>query len=684
VVSIEYADSSNETFGIVRDNFEVDVAYGESGQQTGYTYKLFEIDDGTIKHDNLLWSLEKYDARERSWYRKAVEANSPTWTEIYPWPNGNVGLDAITVVQMPDGKQAVLDASLTLGKIRTFLNNLKSDKVAQLYILEKDGAIVSGTDIESPVNVISEENFERTYAAQSSSRYLQAAYSAMVADGGIVDSVGRTHLITVEGEKPYVVQVTKYADDYGLELYMLVLVPREVVLGRATSALIVTFLLTAAAISISVVVSYLISRAITMPISKFANAIKEFAATGKVTELPVATSREVVGLIDSFKTMSKKITAQVQQLKVKETYLAWENEKLHSTLESVGEGVVVVDEKQTIMLANKLAATLTGYPITSLKGSRLGEVVQLKGGEEAVDIDDFVSLALTKRKRLETWAQTSVVSKNGREIPIFCIASPIILDNGALFGCVLVMRDITEEQRIDNAKKEILSVASHQLRTPLSTVKWYAELALSKQARLPATQKKALKEIIHTNERMIDLVDTLLSASQFELGVFDISPERIDVHDLVDDTIQFYRKNIADKKLRVDVEFSKEARYYDCDKKLSGVIVQNLISNAIKYSMRGGRIQVTGTRGSKYYELTVSDEGIGIAEQDKAKIFSRLYRGDAARKHAPEGTGIGLYLVKSVVERCGGTVNFVSTEGEGATFTVRFPAKGMKRASNIK
>lgn len=685
VVSIEYADSTNESFGVVRDNFDVAFAYGESGQQTGHTYELYEINDGMVKYDTQLWSLEKYDVRERSWYKNAVEAKTPTWTEIYPWPNGNVGLDAITVIQLPDGRQSVLDASLTLGKIRTFLSNLKSDKVAQLYILEKDGAIVSGTDIESPVNVISEEIFERNYAAQSGSKFLRAAYTAIIADGGMTSAVGKTHQVTIAGEKSYLFQVTKYTDDYGLELYMLVLVPREVILGRATNAMIVTILLTSAAILISVTISYLISNAITKPIAKFASTIKSFAATGNLPELPVATSKEMSGLIDSFKNMSKKIAAQVQQLKEKETYLAWENEKLHSTLESVGEGVIVVDESQRIMLANKLAATLTGYSIISLKGSRLGDVVHLRREDETVSVDDFVSLALAKKKRLETWTRTTIVAKNGIEVPVFCIASPIVLDSGKLLGCVLVIRDITEEQRIDGAKKELLSIASHQLRTPLSTVKWYAELALGKQAEnLRAVQKNALKEIKDTNEGMIELVNTLLSASQFELGVFDIQLERIDIHDLVDDTIQFYRKSITDKKLRVEVEFAKDARYYYCDKKLSGIIIQNLISNAVKYSNNDGRIHVTGARDTKHYEITVFDEGIGIAAQDREKMFSRFYRGDAARKHAPEGTGIGLYIVKSVVERCGGTITFKSNERKGTTFVVRFPAKGMKKTSEKK
>lgn len=679
VVSIEYADSENETFGIIKDNFGVSFAYGESGLGTNYTYKLYELNDGKVRRDKPIWSLEKYDVRERSWYKKAVEANAPTWTEIYPWPNGNVGLDAITVVQLPDGKQAVLDASLTLGKIKTFLDQLKSEKVVQLYILERDGAIISGTDIDSPVTVISEENYERTYATQSNSKYLQAAYTVVSENGGIAATVGKTYHISVEGEEPYLFQITKYTDDYGLELYMLIVISRGVALGRATNTLFITVLWSTIALLVSVVVSYLISHAITKPVSRFANTITSFAATGNVPELPNATSKEMAELIDSFRNMSKKIAAQVNQLKEKETYLAWENEKLHSTLESVGEGVIVVDQEQTILLANKLAAKLAGYPIPVLVGGHLAEVVHLRVEGEVVSVDDFVSLALSKKKRLETLAHTSMVTKRGVEVPVFCIVSPIILANGVLFGCVIVIRDMTEEQRVDNAKREILSVASHQLRTPLSTVKWYAELALDKGAKVPATQIKALNEIKDTNERMIELVNTLLSASQFELGIFEIQLERVDISEMVDDTVQSYRRNIAEKNVRIEIEFAKNAKYYQCDKKLMRIIVQNLISNAVKYSEAGGLVKVLGAQLSKYYEFTVTDEGIGIASQDKEKIFSRLYRGDAARKHAPEGTGIGLYLVKSVVERGGGTITFTSNKGKGTSFVVRFPATGMKK-----
>jgi two-component system sensor histidine kinase VicK len=236
-------------------------------------------------------------------------------------------------------------------------------------------------------------------------------------------------------------------------------------------------------------------------------------------------------------------------------------------------------------------------------------------------------------------------------------------------------RDITKEKEIDKAKTEFVSLASHQLRTPLSTISWYTEMLLAGDVgKISPPQKKYLEEIYQGNQRMIELVNLLLNVSRIELGTFKAEPKPIYVITLFESILDEQKVKIANKKLIITKNFNKSIPVFLIDPNLFVIVFQNLLNNAIEYTPDGGRIETSiSFNDSKTILIKVSDTGYGIPKYQQDKIFTKLFRADNVKKKDTKGTGLGLYIAKSIINNMGGEIWFESEENKGTTFYVTLP-----------
>ena len=255
-----------------------------------------------------------------------------------------------------------------------------------------------------------------------------------------------------------------------------------------------------------------------------------------------------------------------------------------------------------------------------------------------------------------------------------------------LYGFVAIERDITTHKEIDRAKTEFVSIASHQLRTPLAVINWYIEMLTSEEVgKINASQRKYLDQIYLASKRMVDLVNSLLSVSRIDLKTYYVEPEPLDFRLISDSVLEELGKGIETKHLHIIKEYDREMPLIDADPSLLRVIFQNLISNAVKYTPEKGSIKITIGRFEDTDALiSVSDTGYGIPLGQQKQIFQKFFRADNAREKEPDGNGLGLYIVKSIVEHTDGTVWFESEEGKGATFYVRLPLSGMQKKEGAK
>ena len=259
----------------------------------------------------------------------------------------------------------------------------------------------------------------------------------------------------------------------------------------------------------------------------------------------------------------------------------------------------------------------------------------------------------------------------------------------ALISSTVLARKLKEADvkldAIDKAKTEFVLLASHQLRTPLSTMSWYIEMLLSGDVgKLDKEQKKYLDEIYTSNRRMVALVNALLHVSRLELGAFATDPAPTNIIDIAKTVIREIRLMIEKKEITLKEQYAADFLQINTDSKLIRIILQNLISNAVRYTPKKGKVTIEiSLSDDKAHApkilISVSDTGYGIPKGQQRQVFTKLFRADNVKEKDVEGTGLGLYIVKSIVEQLGGAIRFESEENKGTTFYVTLPAGEMKK-----
>ncbi len=362
--------------------------------------------------------------------------------------------------------------------------------------------------------------------------------------------------------------------------------------------------------------------------------------------------------------------------RLEQSYVDLEAEKvrIEAILSHIGEGLVTTDHKGRIQFINRAALDMLGGDKEEMTGKLYNKVIRCvnERGQEIPQNDRPLYQALTEGKR--TFISTYYYfRKDGNRFPVAITASPLITHK-KIAGAIMVFRDITLEKNIDRAKSEFVSLASHEMRTPLSYISWYAEKLLSGDAgKITVGQRKFLEEIYAGNRRMVNLVNDLLSISRIELGTFVIDPKPLDLRATIQSILDEVAPSIAPKELTIRKKIAEGVGEVVADPKLVRMIVHNLISNAIKYTPERGKVTVVVSQKDQDVLIKVKDTGYGIPQYQLPQMFTKLFRADNVRELGTEGTGLGLYLVKSVITQVGGRIWFTTKENKGTTFYVKFP-----------
>lgn len=248
-----------------------------------------------------------------------------------------------------------------------------------------------------------------------------------------------------------------------------------------------------------------------------------------------------------------------------------------------------------------------------------------------------------------------------------------------------IKKELIQQRKIDKIKSEFVSLASHQLRTPLTSVKWYSKLLSEKKTgRLNQKQNRYVKEIYQSNERMIDLVRNLLNVSRIEMGVLAVSVEPTDIRKILEEVTKEQVPYIQEKKHKVFLKIPEGLPKISTDSSLLRMVVRNIFGNAVEYTPAGGKITCTLEKNDKEIIIGIEDTGIGIPKKQQKQIFQKFFRGDNAIKGYLKGTGLELYITKAMVDALSGKIWFKSKEGGGTTFWIALPFKGPKTHSGQK
>ncbi|UWR31882.1 PAS domain S-box protein (plasmid) [Sulfitobacter sp. W002] len=349
-------------------------------------------------------------------------------------------------------------------------------------------------------------------------------------------------------------------------------------------------------------------------------------------------------------------------------------------LSSVSEGVIEVDLQGNIVFCNPSSSRLLGFSESELIGLPLHETI--KDVNTAASLTAFESTYLfdvISGASQEKIAEEVLLKKDGTHLPVEYTITPIIKDDG-IAGAVVVIRDITERHTAEVAKSQFLSTISHELRTPLTSI--IGSLGLVKHASagpLPAKVTSILQVAERNSHRLKSLVDDFLDFEKLTSGDFQLKIHQIDLAQMMKESLELSRAysekfGVTLKATGVDSPtfiYADEARLLQ--------VMDNLVSNATKFSHKGGVVEISIEKAHSATRISVKDKGVGVPLEAQKKLFGRFVQADSTDTRAHGGTGLGLSIAKAIVEQHGGKMGFFSEPGKGSTFYFELPSEEHSR-----
>ncbi len=363
-----------------------------------------------------------------------------------------------------------------------------------------------------------------------------------------------------------------------------------------------------------------------------------------------------------------------------------EKAKVETIISNFADGLIFLDEQNRIEIVNPKMAQIFEIEAEQYKGRPAGEVEEpemlseiltyvLENGDvsrKEVQIGEAGAAEVDEEDEAEEENAERSVQDTGR---IFELTAISAVREEQEAGTLVTLHDITREKRIERLKSEFVSIAAHQLRTPLSAIKWTLKMLLDGElGKLNKNQLDFVEKTYQSNERMIRLINDLLNVTRIEEGryIYDRTPAQLEdickeVLDSVEETAK--RKNIETGFITP----KKKLPQVEVDKEKIRLVMQNLVDNAIKYTSEGGDVVVSLSKEEDAIRFAVEDNGVGIPEDQQDRVFSRFFRGANIVRMDTTGTGLGLFIAKNIVEAHGGEIWFDSEEGEGTTFYFTVP-----------
>lgn len=359
-----------------------------------------------------------------------------------------------------------------------------------------------------------------------------------------------------------------------------------------------------------------------------------------------------------------------------------ERDKVKAIIENFADTILVLNESGEISMMNKSAETLLSIDKGEAIGKKYTDFMKFQFEDSKKDATNFVDHIIHAGKVIKSDHQLILINNDGEQKPVAYAISPFSKEK-EMCGCIMALRDMTNERELDRLKTEFVSIASNQMHMPLTSAKWFLDLLLQgKAGPVPGQQRKYLEQIYASNERMISLVENLLVASHAGNGIASlVTKSTVDIVALVKKSIERNNDLILKNKINVqkDEGFPNSVIVHGDEKEIFRA-VDALIGNAIRYSKPRGIVNI---RLEHYQDsdilLSVKDNGYGIPARQQSRVFERFFRADNIVTKVTEGTGLSLFTAKNIIEANGGKIWFDSVEDVGTTFYLTLPKAQPKK-----
>ncbi|EAE5857961.1 PAS domain-containing protein [Listeria monocytogenes] len=411
------------------------------------------------------------------------------------------------------------------------------------------------------------------------------------------------------------------------------------------------------ALVIIAAISVFIARKITRPVREIIEVSTDLANHKYDSRIHGKISGELQDLSISVNTLAESLETQMFEIKQNE-------QRLNAIVQNLVSGVMLINVDKQVIMTNRTMYQILGE--TEITGKPFYEVIK----------SFALSQLIEGTFETKTIQQKEIILYFPREMILDASVSPILGENGEITGIILLLHDITQIRHLENVRSEFVTNVSHELKTPVTALKGFAETLLDGAMYDEVLLKKFLTIIKEESDRLHRLIMDILALSRIEQNPVAENVELVDVDEVIEQSARTIFEMATEKNIRVTIpEKTSASVMIETDRDKLQQIIINLLSNAINYTPVDGKVEVKLIEQGAEVIIEVTDNGIGIPAKDIDRVFERFYRVDKARSRHSGGTGLGLSIVKHLVENCGGRIEVESQEEVGSTFRVTLPKK---------
>lgn len=537
------------------------------------------------------------------------------------------------------------DQTKANSDIHTILTSINNASISEIEVIDSSGIIRGTSDINSQDEVGQKTTDANVKAALAGGKYTK---NPIEERSGVRCQVVVKPLVSSSGGESNIIGVVE------------VRASLETTYDNLNHISLIYFSASLLAVVLGVVMAVIISRSLTKPIAEINDRTTRIAQGDYSGGILVRSNDEIGQLAENVNALAVRIEETTNSTE-------FERRRLDSVLEHMTDGVIATDRRGSINIINTAALQMTGMEDSNVAlGQSILEVLQIADRynlRELLDNQDELLLDFSNEER---------------QLIIRAYFSLIQRASGFISGLVIVLHDVTEQQRIEEERRQFVSNVSHELRTPLTSVKSYVDALQEGAIEDPEVAKSFLAVAQDETTRMIHMINDLLELSRMDSGTMKLETEYVNVGELFNYILNRFDMIIAnddkpEKYYTIKREITNSQIWVELDTSKFTQVVDNIMNNAIKYSPDGGVITARMIDRKTEVVLSITDQGLGIPKKDLGHIFDRFFRVDKARSRAQGGTGLGLAISKEIIERFGGKIWVESSEGKGSTFSISLP-----------
>ncbi|QRQ96284.1 cell wall metabolism sensor histidine kinase WalK [Lactiplantibacillus plantarum] len=554
-------------------------------------------------------------------------------------------------VQIPTYIDNSLSEQLTVsstrkanGQIKTILSNYNNTNVDEIQVVDSKGTIRGTSDVNDQ-SVVGQKTTDRNVknAIYNNRTYTKSTYDTQN-NGRYYVSIVPLYSSNSAGNSSQLVGV----------LY--VRANMKSVYSTINNIMGIFVIASLAAMVLGLGIAIIIARAITRPIEEMKQQTQRIARGDYAGQVRVYSDDELGQLAKAINNLSIRVEESQESTEA-------ERRRLDSVLSHMSDGVIATDRRGNITIINETASDFMDVTAEKAIGNSILDILKIR--------DDY-----SLRDLIENQDELMLdFSSNERDLILNAYFSLIQRESGFISGLVCVLHDVTEQQKIDNDRKQFVSNVSHELRTPLTSLRSYIEALSDGAWKDPEVAPGFLKVTQEETDRMIRMINELLSLSRMDSGTTRVDMELVNINEMFNYVLDRFdmilkKDDNPAKYYTIKREFTKRDLWVEIDTDKFTQVLDNIMNNAIKYSPDGGVVTCRLLETHNQVIISISDQGLGIPRADLGHVFDRFFRVDKARSRAQGGTGLGLAISKEVVQMLGGRIWVDSVEGKGSTFYI--------------